>query len=434
LPIASPRCSLIQRVPDALVYRDLAVAFAAGALIGIERGWSQRDEAAGTRVAGVRTFILLGALGGMIGLVSRSYHPLLPVVLIAGVVVVLLVGHSRATHGSADVSATMVVTELLTLCFGMTAMSGYPAIAIAAAAITTLVLALRTELHGLLARLGTQDVKAIARFAIITAAILPFLPNAYFGPYAAWNPRQLWLVVVLVTGFSFAGYIANRLIGARYGILVTAIIGGAYSSTAVTTTLSQRLRHESQFLGILSAGIALASAVMFVRVFILTAVAASFAFLPLVRIMGPALLVAAVSGLALTRRSTLPAASNDETPANPIEILPALGFLVLVAVMALGARWAEAQFGDTGVATLLLITGALDVDAAVITLGGLKPGTLTPDMAGLVLAGTVFINMLVKLCIVAIYARWKQGKGAFLALTASTGMLGLVGAARIIWQ
>jgi uncharacterized membrane protein (DUF4010 family) len=313
----------------------------------------------------------------------------------------------------------------------MVAMSGYPALAIAAAAITTLVLALRNELHGLVARLGAEDVKAVARFAIITAAILPFLPNAYFGPYDAWNPRQLWLVVVLVTGFSFAGYIANRLIGARYGILLTAIIGGAYSSTAVTTALSHRLRKEETFRATLSAGIALATAVMFLRVLLLSAVVAPAAFLPLVRIIWPALLAAGLAGLALTRRGASRAPDTEQKPGNPIAIAAALGFLLLVAVLALLARWAQAQFGDAGIATLILISGAFDVDAAIVTLGGLRPGAIPPDLAGLVLAGTVFINMVVKLSIVALYAGWRRGKLALFALLASAAALGAGCAVRL---
>lgn len=417
---------------DMAVYRDFSVALAAGALIGVERGWAQREEAAGTRVAGVRTFTLLGGLGGMIGLLGRTTHPLVPVVLITGVVAMLFFGHVRATAGPDDVSATMFVVELLTLCFGIIAMIGHPALAVAAAAVTTFILALRTELHGILAKLSRAEIKAVARFAIITAAVLPFLPDGFYGPYDAWNPRQLWSVVVLVTGFSLAAYITNRVIGARYGILVTALLGGAYSSTAVTAALSNRLRSEVQLRTILSAGIALASAVMFIRVLILTAIIADFAFMPTVRIIGPALIVAFIVGLLLIRRTTAPAPATDGPSANPVEILPALGFLVLVAVMAVAARWTETKFGGAGIATLILILGAFDVDAAIVTLGGLTPDTLTPDLAGLVLAGAVFINMLVKISIVAIYARWPQGRIAILGLLSSAATLGAVAALKLI--
>ena len=105
-------------------------------------------------------------------------------------------------------------------------------------------LALRQELHGFVERLDADDVKALARYAVIAGAVLPFLPSGHYGPLGAWNPQRLWLVVVLVTGFSFLGYVANRIFGERHGTIATALIGGAYSSTAVTQSLAQRLGSE----------------------------------------------------------------------------------------------------------------------------------------------------------------------------------------------
>ena len=110
----------------------------------------------------------------------------------------------------------------------------------------SLLLALRQELHGFVERLDDDDVKALARYAVIAGAVLPFLPNGHYGPLGAWNPQQLWLVVVLVTGFSFLGYVANRIFGERHGTIATALIGGAYSSTAVTQSLAQRLGSEER--------------------------------------------------------------------------------------------------------------------------------------------------------------------------------------------
>src|SRR5438552_37220 len=137
--------------------------------------------------------------------------------------------------------------------------------AIACAAVAVAILALRAELHGFVERLDEDDVKALARYAVIAGAVLPLLPSGHYGPFGAWNPQKLWLVVVLVTGFSFLGYVANRLFGERHGTIATALIGGAYSSTAVTQSLAQRLGSEEKG-GAENAGIALASAVMYLRV------------------------------------------------------------------------------------------------------------------------------------------------------------------------
>jgi uncharacterized membrane protein (DUF4010 family) len=403
-------------------YRNLAVALAVGLLVGVERGWRQRGEIAGSRIAGVRTFALLSLLGGVLGLLPQYLHPIIPAVILAGAVAMLVIAHKRSISGPEDVSATNLIAALLTICFGLLATTGRPALA-AAAAVTTLVLALRTELHGLMGKLDEADVKELARFAIIAGAILPFVPNAQFGPYGAWNPQNLWMVVVLVTGFSFAGYAANRIFGERHGTLATAVIGGAYSSTAVTTVLSHQLHNETGGHKLLSAGIVLATAVMFIRVLILTGILTPFAFTATLIIVAPAALVAVGSGLLLLRQEPQSADNAVALPSNPIAIIPALGFLVLVAVMAVASRWAGDRFGGMGQANVIMAVGAFDVDAAIITLAGLKSGELTNDVTGLVIGIAVLINMIVKIGIVAFYAGLAKEQVALAVLSSSAVLL-----------
>ena len=237
-----------------------------------------------------------------------------------------------------------------------------------------------TELHGFVDRLDEQDVKALARYAVIAGAVLPFLPNGHYGPFGAWNPQKLWLVVVLVTGFSFLGYVANRIFGERNGTIATALIGGAYSSTAVTQSLAQRLGSEERG-GAEPAGIALATAVMYLRVVLLVGILATRVLVPFAILIAPAFVVSAIGGWWLYRRA--PASDAPAPPGNPIAILPALGFLAFVAIAAVAARWAQGQFGESGLAGLLLITGTMDVDTAIITLGGLDPKAIGASLAAL---------------------------------------------------
>jgi uncharacterized membrane protein (DUF4010 family) len=410
-------------IASELAYRDLAVAIAAGLLVGIERGWRQRDVTTGGRVAGVRTFALLGGLGGMIGLLAQQYGMVLPAILLGAAVIMLVIGYARSMSGPDDVSITSLVAALLTLCLGILATSGQPTLAMAAAAVVTMILALRTGLHGLVQKLGEADVIALARFAIIAGVIWPFLPNERYGPYDAWNPQQLWLVVVFVTGLSFAGYVASRVFGSEKGILATAAIGGAYSSTAVTALLSHRLRSDEAGHGTLSAGIALASSIMFVRVLVLTVIIADFALIPVLRLAGPAMLVGIVAGLVLLCDRAPVAAQDPTRLENPIAIIPALGFLVLVAIMAVAARWSEARFGGGGALALITAIGVFDVDAAIITLGGLSPGSVDQNLAGLALCGAVLANMLVKIGVVIVYAGFKRGRRAIMALSAAAATL-----------
>lgn len=399
-------------------YLGLAAATAVGLLIGIERGWNLRDASDGTRVAGVRTFTLLGLLAGLAGLLGVNGQELVAGALIAVAAITLAVGYAR-TAAAPSSDATTAIAGLLTLALGFLSGTGRPLLSIACASIVMLVLALRAEAHDLVRKLEEEDVKALARYAVIAAAVLPFLPSGNYGPYDAWDLQQLWLVVVLVTGFSFAGYVANRVVGVRSGTIATALIGGAYSSTAVTQALAQRLKTAPDG-SAESAGIALATLVMYVRVLVLVALFATSLLVPLAIIIAPPLMAAAVAGIWLYRKSV--ASEGAAPPGNPIALIPALGFVIFVAAAAVAARWAEGRFGEEGIAMLLFIMGSLDVDAAIVTAGGLDTGTISPALAALALGGTVLANMLVKLAITLAYAR-SRGRNAALALGASVIVL-----------
>jgi len=211
------------------------------------------------------------------------------------------------------------------------------------------------------------------------------------------------------------------LFGERRGTIATALIGGAYSSTAVTQSLAQRLGSEERG-GAEAAGIALASAVMYLRITLLVGILATRVLLDFVILILPALLTGAAAGYWLYRKA--PSNDGPTPPGNPIAIVPALGFLAFVAIAAVAARWAEGRFGEQGLAGLLLITGSMDVDTAVITLGGISPKAIGPALAALALAGTVLANMTVKLGITLAYARSK-GVSAALALGASMLVLAI---------
>ena len=404
----------------------VGTGLAAGLLIGIERGWKLKELKPGARVAGVRTFSLLGLSGGVAGLIGALGQPLVAAVLAAAAAAMMIVAYAPELRKHHD--STSAVAALLTLAIGFLAGSGHAGLAIACAAVAVALLALRAELHGLVDRLEADDVKALARYAVIAGAVLPLLPNGHYGPYGAWNPQKLWLVVVLVTGFSFLGYVANRLFGARRGTIATALIGGAYSSTAVTQSLAQRLGGKEAG-GAEPAGIALATAVMYLRIILLVGILSTRVLLDFVILMVPALIVAAAAGYWLYRKA--PTHEGPAPPGNPIALLPALGFLAFVAVAAVAARWAEGRFGQQGIAGLLLITGSMDVDTAIITLGGLDPRAIAPALAAVALAGTVFVNMAVKVGITLTYARSK-GISAALALGAS--MVALAATIAIAWM
>lgn len=411
----------MQQTRDLLLSTSLALpllaAVAAGLLIGIERGWRQRGEVDGTRVAGVRTFTLIGGSGGLVAVIARALSPAVAAVVAAAITVALLIAFLRPPADPSQRDATTMVAALAALLLGLLAGAGQPALAVAGAALTTLVLATRRQSHRLVGALTEEEMQSLARFAVIAAAVLPFLPDRRMGPYDAWNPFQLWLVVVFVTGFSIVGYVANRVIGEKNGTIATALIGGAYSSTAVTAALAVKLREGEP--GPLTTGIALASAVMYLRVALLTAVLAPSAAVPLAMLLAPAAGIAWVAAAVSWRFDSRAAGLKQHAPGKPFHLLPALAFLLAVAGAALLVRWAEAQWGGTAGAWSLFIAGSFDVDTAIVTLASLPAGAVGSWFAALALAGTAAVNMAFKIGIALANARWSAGRGAALALLAS---------------
>jgi uncharacterized membrane protein (DUF4010 family) len=404
---------------------SVATALACGLLIGIERGWKLREEEPGTRVAGIRTFSMLGLASGIAGLIGVIGYPFVASAIVIGAVAVMVTAYSRELRNQHD--STSAVAAIATIGLGSLAGCATRAVGVARAAVGVALLAMRTELHGFVEKLDQEDVKALARYAVIACAILPFLPSGHYGPLGAWNPQKLWLVVVLVTGFSFLGYVANRIFGERHGTIATALIGGAYSSTAVTQSLAQRLGHEERA-GAEPAGIALATAVMYLRVALLVAVLATRVFVPLAIILLPATLVAWLAGWWLYRKA--PRHEGPSPPGNPIAILPALGFVAFVAIAAVAARWAAGRFGEMGIAVLLLIVGSTDVDTAIITLGGLPAVAISPLLAAIAIAGTIIANMAVKIGITLVYAR---SKGWSAAAAMSLSVVALAASIGVAW-
>lgn len=409
--------------PD--LWAHAASGLAVGLLIGIERGWKLRGEAEGSRVAGIRTFTLLGLLAGLAGVLAAADYRFTSGMMIASAAAVIALGYGRGVMDKASPDATSAISALATLALGFLGGIGQPALAVAGGAVVTLILALRTEVHGFIDRLDEADIKALARYAVIALAVYPFLPEGRYGPYDAWEPRTLWLVVVLVTGFSFAGYVANRVFGAKRGTIATAIIGGAYSSTAVTQSLAHRLG-AGEATGSESAGIALASAVMYLRVLLLVGVLATPLLPHFAVLILPPLLTAWGMSWWLTRRAAH--STGPAPPGNPIALIPAFAFAAFVAIAAVAARWAQGEFGEQGIAVLLLLMGSMDVDAAIVTAGGLEPGTIAHKLAALAIAGTILANMAVKLGVTLAYGRTAARPAAW-ALGAS--MLALAGS--LVW-
>ena len=399
----------------------LVMPLAIGLLIGLERGWQQRSAQPGSRVAGLRTFGLFGLIGGLAGFAAGMTQgwAVSAVLLLAGCALVII-GYRR----DKSPSATTEAAALVTLGLGWLAGHGLPVPALALAVVTAFLLAQRQRLHAWIEGLSEADFHAVVLFAVIAGALWPVLPDRAMGPMNAWNPRELWLVVVVVCAISFAGYVLGRRLGPERGVLAMAAVGAIYSSTAVTAALAQRIKTEPESRPRLAAGIAIASTVMFLRTGLLVGLLVPFALIGFARVVGPAALVALLLAWLLARRAAV-APAGDAPTGNPFALLPALGFAVLVALVQLVVQWMQVRFGGSGVAITLALAGAMDVDAAIVALRGLPRGSITPGLAGTILALPVLLNTLLKLGVVLVTAGragWRAGLS--LALAALAMLLG----------
>lgn len=419
-------------IPAPAELGGILLALALGLLVGVQRGWAQRQERPGSRFAGIRTYGLIGLAGGVARLLSVT-APLLSAIVLAATAGLVLLGYLRASRQKDALSGTASVTSLLTLACGYLAAGDQPIVATAIAVAMVLLLAMRSQLHRLVGKLSEEEVLAIGRFALIAVVILPLLPDAAFGPLEAWNPRQLWLVVVLVSGFSLAGYVATRLMGPSRGTLATAAAGSMVSSTAVTAGLAIRLKDPQQDHALANCAITLASAVMFVRVMVLVGALAPFALGGLAKLAAPgfAVSLAAAGWFYLHGRKTGGSGEQIAKLRNPFAMAPALLLMAMVMAMTLAARWTLEFAGNAGLAVVLALSGSVDVDSAIITMGNLPPGTLTPRVAALVLLPPVVLNSLFKAAACVSIAGWNSARPAALTLVASA--VACMAALPLVW-
>lgn len=401
-------------------YDGVALSLALGLLVGVQRGWAQRAAADGSRFAGIRTFGLLGLAGGIAGHLSGGAQ-LVAAVILTSTAALILVSYWRTTQAGSLISGTASVAGLIVLACGFMAATGAYLPATAITVVMVLLLTMRERLHRLVEGMSEIEVIALARFALIAVVILPLLPDRPYGPYDAWNPRELWLVVVLVCAVSLAGYIAARLLGPSRATLATAAAGAMVSSTAVTVSLATRLKAGVEGQDVLHGGIALASVVMFARVLILTGLLAPFALPALATLVAPGLATSVLgSAWFLWRARMAPRASGSgATLRNPFDIGPALFLMALVMAMSLAARWLESLYGDSGLATALALAGMVDVDSAIITMGGLPKDALHPSIAGLVLLPPILLNSLFKAGSAIAIAGWRRAWPGALVLAVS---------------
>ena len=232
----------------------LGLALAIGFVIGLERGWKERDEREGHRTAGLRTFSLIGLLGGIFGALSLGGDRLL---LAAGFVTTgacVAAFMWREGQRNKDLSATSLIAALLTFMLGATALLGDMAITAGAGIAMALLLAMKAQLHGWMERITWAELRSGLLLGAMTFIALPLLPNRTIDPWGAINPYELWLMTIMIAGISFAGYAAVKIAGPARGIYIAAALGGLFASTATTLSLARLARSGRAHLSLLAGG------------------------------------------------------------------------------------------------------------------------------------------------------------------------------------
>jgi uncharacterized membrane protein (DUF4010 family) len=383
---------------DLEIYYHLGVALAIGLLMGIERGWREREAAEGSRVAGVRTYGLLGLLGGATALVAQQLNTLLvgfAFLALAGLMATsYVVNYERAN----DASITGIVAGLLAFAFGAMAVLGAVVPAAAFAVVTTVLLSVKPTLHRWVQALEAGELRAGMRLLLISVVLLPILPNKGYGPWQVLNPYAIWWMVVLIATISFAGYFAMKAAGARKGTMYTGLFAGLVSSTALTLHFA-RVGHSNHALTpVLATGILMACGTMYPRMYLVAGLVNPQMWQPLllpVVVMSLVVYVtAAVSYWRSRNDSDIKAVAAPVQ--NPLELLPAISFGGLLAIIMLFAEALRHWLGDTGVMALAGISGLADVDAITLSLSRMSQGDLITTVAatGIVIAAAV--NSIVK--------------------------------------
>jgi uncharacterized membrane protein (DUF4010 family) len=345
---------------------SFALSAGIGLLVGLER---ERKPSA---KAGVRTFALIAVLGSLGALLTEATGSAWA--LGAGALCVtgaLVAAYLQDPDSVRDEAGTTTVVAAIAVFFlGAANYYGYRTLAVALGVGMTVLLYFKAELEGFSHKLTGQDIRSMLQFAVLTAVILPLLPDQSYGPYGVLNPFQIWLMVVLVAAVSLAGYVAWRFTLGRHGLLLTGVLGGLVSSTATTLVYARHVAAGTQPLPAALLVILLANATMLMRVIVLVGVVAPSSLGWAVLVIVPALL-AALAGVAWRWREAATAPPADEAAfRNPTQLKTALSFAVIYAVVLLLSAWANDQLGSRGVLALAAVSGLTDVDA--ITLSSLR--------------------------------------------------------------
>ena len=419
-----PVDTLIQHLPAELV--GFVLTLALSFLIGFEREERRPEVELEISFGGVRTFPIIGLGGFMLEMAfPDNALPFAAGVLVLGLL--LAVSHWASIQRQ-DVGLTSEMAALLTFALGAAAAHGLYWLAVATGVVAVLLLQEKHRLEKLATRMPRHELATLVRFLLITGVILPVVPNQAFTPFEL-NPFKVWLVVVAVNGISYLSYLLQLRFDHGRGLLLAGLLGGAYSSTVTTVVLARKSRNGGQPPIRVAGAIIAATAMMYIRLWILVMLFAP----PLAARLAPTFWILAGAGVVigvLMSRTTNggevePEADVEARAAgNPLEMSSAFTFAAIFTLVLVTTRWVSDQFGQTGLLVLAGIMGAADVDPFILGLAQSVGSTVDPALASLAVVITAASNNTLKGVYAAIFGDRRAGLTA-LAVLVALGLAGL---------
>lgn len=394
--------------------------------VGLEREWSGHASGPKARFAGVRTFLLLGVIGGVSGWLIAGDNALVAAALAAGTGALIVAAYLTAARRDVEaIDGTTETAALLVLGNGILAGLGELGVASGIAAVTVLALAEKEPIQRFITRIGSAEMRAALQFAVLALVVLPLLPEGPFGPGDSIRPRSLWMVVLLFSGLNFAGYLARRSLGESRGYQMMGALGGLVSSTAITFSFSRKSRDEPDAGIPLAVGTVAACTVIVPRLLGITLVLNPDLLLAAAVGIGP-MAIAGAALLLMGHRKFRGGAPNPPEPTlrNPLQLGSAIKMAAAFQLVLVLLELVSLRFGNSGVLASAGLLGLTDTDALAFGMNRLAEA---PDMvatAARALTLGVLVNTVFKTVLAAVWGSPQYRKIAIpglLVLTAAAG-------------
>ena len=408
----------------------LGVALGVGLLIGFEREQAASDDAkpGDTSMGGVRTYPLVSLAGALATMLSREVGPWFVALAFAAVAGLVGISYADDVRQGRDRGLTSEAAMLLAFLLGALAPSeGLMAstkekvvVLFSVAVVVTLILSLKPALHGLAKKTTKVDVYATLKFLLVAVVLLPLLPDRTFGPLDVLNPFKIGLLIVLIAGVGFAGYVAVRALGPGRGLGVTGLVGGLVSSTAVTLASAGHARREPRLAPSCALAIVLANTIMAPRVLVVVA-AVQPSLVPVLAIpVGGLVLVGVVASWIFWRRAQ---GARGEAGTleinNPFELSSAIKMGLLITVVLFVSKAASVNFGTGGVYATSVLAGVTDVDAIAVSMAHLSGAQVAAHVAATGILLAIGANTVTKAVIATVVGGWAFGRALLVVSAAS---------------